>query len=198
MNYTIDPTTQANLPPGYPYEWIGSVTLRDGTLVTIRPIRPDDAPRLQEGFTRLSARTIYLRFLQATSQLSDEQAKRFANLDYQTQMALVGSIQEQGEEQLIGVARYALVGSGDQEAAECAVVVRDDYQQRGLGTHLLVKLVQYARQQGILAFIATVLASNSPVMNFIWKSGLHYDRKMVEPGVFQIRILLEDIDDTHT
>lgn len=192
MDMNTNPTVEAELPAGYPEECVENVTLRDGTALTIRPIRPDDAPRLQHGFTHLSPSTIYLRFLQVASQLSDEQAQRFSNLDYQNHMALVAAIQEDGEEHLVGVARYVMAGLKDPEAAEVAVVVRDDFQRRGLGTKLLERLIAYARQHGVITFIATVNQSNAPVMHFIWKGGLHYEREMVEPGVFQIRIWLEE------
>jgi acetyltransferase len=186
------PTAGEDLPAGYPLECVESITLRDGIALTIRPIRPDDAPRLQHGLTHLSPTTIYLRFLQAANQLSDLQAQRFAVLDYQTQMALVAVFDEDGEEHMLGVARYALVDPHDPQTAEVAVVVRDDFQRHGIGTKLLESLIHYARQHGVKTFVATVIASNTPVMHFIWKGGFHYEREMVEPGVFQIRIMLDE------
>jgi len=190
-NLNTNLTGEVDLPAGYPLECVESATLSDGTALTIRPIRPDDAPRLQHTFTHLSQRSIYLRFLQYITQLTDQQAQRFANVDYQTQMALVAAIQEDGEEHLLGIARYAKVGPHDPGAAESAVVVRDDYQGRGLGTVLLKRLIHYALQNGVTTFIATVNAGNTPVMHFIGKSGFPFEREMIEPGVFQIRILLQ-------
>jgi acetyltransferase len=174
----------------YPSQYIEQITLNDGTLVTLRPIRPDDAPRLQVTFSRLSPETIYLRFLQTFNQLSDEQARKFANIDYQEQMALVGSIQEEEEERLIGVARYALLSDHEPGLAEAAVVVRDDYQNRGLGKIILDRLVRYAREHGVSAFLATVQVSNARIVHFIKRSGLPFERKMLEPGVWEIRIQL--------
>jgi len=163
--------------------------------VTIRPIRPDDAPRLQEAFDRLSPESIYLRFLEPYKELSDRQAQRFANLDYRTQMALVASIPEHGEEHLIGVARYAMVGEEHPGVAESAIVVVDSFQNRGLGTLLLSRLVRYALAHGVRHFLATVHQTNAPIVRFIQRSRLDFDRRMLEPGVWEISIHLGELQE---
>ena len=178
------------LPANYPKDWISQFTVDDGRIVTVRPIRPEDAPRLQEGFSHLSAESVYYRFLDSTKALTDELARRLATLDYQSQMALVGEIIESGEERLVGVARYAAVGDKDPGAAETAVIVRDDFQGKGLGTYLYTQLIGYARQHRIKYFIATVHQSNVRIINFIRRSGLSFDRKVLEPGVLLLRIHL--------
>lgn len=177
-------------PEGYPLAWIETVRIKGGAPVLIRPIRPDDAPRLQHGYAHLSADTIYFRFLDSASYLTDEQAQRLATLDYQEQMALVASIVEEGEEHLIGVARYSSLGASDPDAVETAVVVRDDFQNKGLGTLLYDRLLRYAREHGVKILVGTVLHSNARIMNFIRRSGLAYERELLEPGVFQVRIHL--------
>lgn len=168
------------------------MVLENGVTVTIRPIIPADAPRLQEGFMHLSSQTIYLRFLEAANQLSDSQALRLATLDYESQMAFVGAIEEDGEERLVAVARYALIGADKPGAAETAVVVRDDFQGRGLGTLLYSFLIRYAQAQGIKTFIGTVHQSNTRIITFIKRSGLAFERRMIEPGIFEVNIKLSD------
>lgn len=175
----------------YPSDFIGKVTIRNGTPVKIRPIRPDDAPRLQTGFSRLSQQSIYLRFLQTFRELSDKQAREFASVDYQHRMALVAEIQEAGETQLIGVARYSMVEDAEPGLAESAIVVVDEYQNLGLGTHLLKCLIQYARSHGVKAFLATVHQTNAQIMRFIQRSGLPFKKKQLEPGVWEVRVSLE-------
>jgi acetyltransferase len=168
------------------------VTLKDGSQVTIRPILPEDAPRLQEGFTRLSPQTIYYRFLETAREMSNEQARALANVDYCKRMALVGAIQEDGHERLVAVARYAMIEDATEPGlAEAGIVVRDDYQQRGLGKIAMNRLVRYAREHGVQAFLATTLTSNARILHFIERSGLTYQRKMIEPGVWEIRIQLK-------
>jgi len=183
--------TEQGAPENYPENCIESAKLRDGTQVLVRPIRPDDAPRLQAGFTRLSAESIYLRFFETFKELPDNQAVMFATVDYQDRMALVAAIQENGEERLIGVARYSKVSPSEPGLAESAVIVDDEYQGRGLGTLLLSRLVAFALAHGVTTLLATVHSTNARMLHFIQRSGFPFQRKIVEPGVWEIRILLE-------
>lgn len=178
------------LPENYPSDYIEEVTLKDGSKVLLRPIRLDDAPRLQHAFLHLSPQTIYLRFLETARELSDERAKAFATVDYQDRMAFVGCVQEDGEEHIVVSARYALVGPQEPGTVEAAIVVRDDYQGLGLGLITLDRLGKYAVQHGVTTLLATVHISNSRIMHFFKLSGLPYDRKMLEPGTWEIRLRL--------
>jgi acetyltransferase len=168
------------------------VSLRDGTLVSIRPIRPEDAPRLQALFTRLSPASIYLRFLGYRKMLSDAEARSLAEVDYNNRMAFVAFVEQGAEERIIGVARYAIVENVVPCSAEAAVVVEDEYQGRGLGTILLEKLVGYARENGVQAFWATVHRNNAQILRFIKRSGLPVERKALKEGVWDIRVRLGD------
>ena len=178
-------------PSNYPSKYIEEVSLEDGTKITIRPIRPDDATRLQEGFKRLSPDTIYLRFLEAYNEMTDAQAQEYATVDYQERMALVGAVQEDGEERLVVVARYALIDK-EPGAAEAAIVVRDDYQRRGLGTIAMERLARYARDHGVEYFYGTILMSNFKILHFIERSGLPFERKMLEPGTWEVRVRFDN------
>ncbi len=158
--------------------------------MTLRPIRPDDAPRLQEGFSRLTPQTIYMRFLQAAKQLTDQQAYELANVDYHTRMAIVGFITEDGQERLVVVARYGMLERAEEGLAEAAIVVRDDYQKRGLGKIAMQRLVGYARAHGVRGLVATVHANNTPVLAFIRNTGMPFKKKIIEPGIWEIIIPL--------
>ena len=170
--------------------WFSVATLKDGAKVLIRPIQPDDAPRLQHGFHHLSKETIYMRFLEIFSDLSDEQARHLSTVDYQKQMAFVGSIQEEGEEHLVAVARYAYVEGDEAGLAEVAIVVRDDFQNRGLGKIIVVRLVEYARLHSVKAFIGTIHTTNAKISHFIETGGLPFERKMISPGVWEYTLSL--------
>jgi len=173
-------------------EYMEEVELKGGTKVWLRPIRPDDAPRLQKTFSMLSPQTIYMRFLSTAKGLSDKQAAYLAGVDYQSRMALVGTVQEDGEERIIVVARYGLLDEHEPDLAEAAIVVRDDYQHRGLGKIAMQRLVRYARAHGVRAFIANVSTNNAVVLAFIQHSGFPFEKKMHEPGVWEIKILLPE------
>ena len=176
---------EPQVSPGAPYP-PETVTLRDGTEVTIRAIVPEDAPLLQELVRRLSPESIFLRFLTRLKELGRPQAERLANVDYQSQMALVATL---GPD-VIGVARYAPAMDGVPGMAEAAVVVEDAYQSRGLGTLLLMRLSDYAREHGVVAFVASIHASNDRIMRFITRSGLRTESR-IEAGLWEVRVYLD-------
>lgn len=179
-------------PPGYPHQFTSEIHLKDGTRVTVRPIRPDDAPRLQVTFSRLSSESVYLRFLETLKELTIERARELATVDYSARMALVAEFQEAGDTHVIGVARYAAIGPQRPGAAECAITVIDAFQGRGLATALIQRLVEYARSQGLKSFIGNIHHTNAPILRFIKKGGLQAHRVMTEPGMWEITI---DIDE---
>jgi len=168
----------------------GEVKLRDGTPVFIRTICPDDAERLQAFFARLSPETTYYRFLGRRKELPYEEAHRLVEVDYRTRMALVGTCEQRGDEEIVGVARYAVIPGTWPAEAEAAIVIEDQYQGRGLGTILLERLVAYARAHGIRTFLATVRHDNARMMRFIRRSGLPTESTVVA-GVWEIRVGLE-------
>ena len=165
------------------------VELRDGTQVLIRPIRAEDAPGLQSLFGRLSRESIYYRFLKLRKELTSKQARRLADLDHHTQMALVAACAG-CPEKLIGVARYAAIPGSQPVEAEAAIVVEDRYQNRGLGALLLERLAAYAVAHGIEAFVATVRHENGRVLRLVRRSGLPTESK-VEAGTLSLRVELQ-------
>jgi acetyltransferase len=168
------------------------VKLLDGRQIKLRPICPEDAPLLQEGFAQLSPQSIYMRFLQAVTGLSDEQANHFATVDYLDRMALVGTADVNGKEWVVAVARYNTIEGDEPGLAEAAIIVGDNYQGVGLGKILMERLLQYGRQHGVRTLVATVHSSNARILHFIIKSGLPFEKKMLEPGVWEYRIQLEE------
>src|ERR1700730_6834344 len=114
-----------------------SATLRDGSLVEIRPLGPSDKRGLAAGFQRLSELSRYRRFLSPTAQLSDKQLRYLTDIDHHDHEALVAI--DPATRDGLGVARYVRSRARPDEA-EFAVAVADDWQQRGLGTALLRRL----------------------------------------------------------
>lgn len=167
-----------------------TIRLKDGLQVTIRPIRPDDAPRLQALVGRMSAESIFLRFLEYLKALTPKQAAFLANVDYQKRMALVAARDLEGEEQVIGVARYDANDPDRPDRAEVGIAVEDAYQNQGLGSTLLDRLTDYAKANGIRAFTATVSAQNARILHFVRRSGLPSERSL-EMGMWEIEIQLD-------
>jgi RimJ/RimL family protein N-acetyltransferase len=145
-----------------------AVTLRDGAHVRMRPIRPDDEPRLATLYDRLSRDTRYHRFFSVMRRLPPDWAHFLANVDYHKRCALV--VEAPGDpETLIAVARYE--PAGEPGTAEVAFVVQDDWQHRGLGSILFRELLDAAAANGITLFRAWVLAENRRMLELIARLG---------------------------
>ena len=147
----------------YPVQYVGSWTLRDGPMVTIRPIRPEDEPLLTQFHQNLSDRTVYLRYFQYMrfeQRVSHERLTRICFIDYDRQMALVAEQQDPaaGEPAILGVAR--LIKTRTPGEMEFAVLVADQYQGRGLGSQLLERVIQFARDEGMQRITGSILAEN--------------------------------------
>ena len=169
---------------------IQSVTLKDGSQLTIRAILPEDAARLQSFHQRLSSETIYLRYLEYHKVLTNEEAAHLCAVDYHNRMAFVATRFEGDEEFIVGVIRYEKLGATGLQTAEVAILIDDAYQRRGLGSILLNRLVDYASSEGIHVFTASFLFENTGFMNLIRKSGLRMSLKAAVVGVYEARILL--------
>jgi acetyltransferase len=171
-----------------------SHTLKDGTGVVIRPILPEDADDLQATFQRLSVESIYLRFHSFKKELPDEEARYLATLDYTTRMAFVAICREKGQEIVVGVARYALQDAPGPDEAESAVVVADDYQNRGIGKLLLGRLLTYARAKGIRQLRGNLQVGNNRMLDLVRRSGLPHKTRFVD-GIWQVSIDLGQADE---
>jgi GNAT superfamily N-acetyltransferase len=171
-----------------------SATLRDGTAVQIRPIRPDDKQRLQDGFRRLTGRSVYLRFLGSKRELSAQELKYFTELDFKRHAALVVALPDGADERLIGVGRYIETGDGIPErVAEVAFAVDDEHQNRGVGTLLFEHIVALARDSGIARLQADMLPGNRRMLEILGRSGLPIERT-VQQGVEHVELRIAGRD----
>ena len=144
----------------------------DGEALTIRPIRPDDAIAHDAFFHRLSPEDIRFRFFAAVRELTPEQLAKFTRLNYDKDMAFIAVRDTTGE--TVGVARLARERHRD--IGEFAVVVQSDVKGRGLGTHLMRRLLDWARQHGVKEVVGEILAENEPMLDLARHLGfsLHY------------------------
>ncbi len=146
-------------------------TIPSGQQVNLRLIRPEDTALLVDLFHNLSPETRRLRFHLYTERMPEEEVWRNAitlsNLDPQRHVAVVATVIEaDGEEHAIGVARFARAMLEEREA-EVAIVVRDDFQRKGVGRVLLTRLAEKARELGITHFSGWVMAENIHLMKLI-------------------------------
>ena len=128
----------------YPQALTGRLELRDGSRLTVRPIRPDDAPRLVALVAKSTAEDVRLRFRSGLRRLPGEWAARLSQIDYDREMALA-AVADDGD--ILGVARLAADPEGFE--AEFALIVRSDQQHRGLGYALLARAIEYGCARGL-------------------------------------------------
>lgn len=154
----------------YPVELIGDVALPDGTLVHVRPIRPEDAA-LERAFVHgLSEQTRYYRFFYRLNELTPAMVTRFTQVDYDRELALVTLAgAASAAPAFVGVARYIV--NPDHTSAEFAVVVADAWQRRGVARVLMRGLIVCAKRRGLERLIGTVLRANEPMLAFVRSLG---------------------------
>ena len=150
------------------------VVLRDGSAVLIRQVRSTDAPLLADGFARLSAASRQMRFLGVKKELSAAELRYFTDVDHHDHEAL-GALDQAGGHG-VGIARY-IRDADDPQAAEIAVTIVDDWQGRGLGTELLARLSDRARQEGIRRLTALADAGNVAVATLLRNAGARLIRR---------------------
>jgi GNAT superfamily N-acetyltransferase len=141
--------------------------LADGSVATLRLVRPTDHDLLVDGFSRLSTKSRYLRFGGAKNRLSEKDIRYFTDVDQEMHFAICAVREDSdGNEIGIGVGRFIRLAD-DPTHAEPAMAVTDDAQSLGLGFLLCLRLIAAARERGVERFDANVLASNSVVFRMM-------------------------------
>lgn len=157
-------------PSAYQREW----PMKGGDLYTIRPIAPDDADMLQAFVRGLSQESRYFRFASSMPELPARMLARYTLIDYDREMALVAvhttrEAKGDGEfvatEQIIGVSRY--ITNPDQTSAEYSLVVADAYKGQGLGSRLMLSIMEFARAKGLAQIDGLVLANNPAMLRLM-------------------------------
>jgi acetyltransferase len=148
--------------------------LKNGTPVTIRPIRPEDEPLLVKFHETLSEESVYHRYfshLKLDQRIAHERLTRICFNDYDREIALVVEYKrpKTGRNEILGVGRLSKAHS--QNDAEFALLVGDRWQKQGLGTELLTRLVQIARDEKLERVTAVILADNHAMQNVCRKVG---------------------------
>ncbi|HEY1336664.1 MAG TPA: bifunctional acetate--CoA ligase family protein/GNAT family N-acetyltransferase [Bryobacteraceae bacterium] len=158
----------------YPTKYMAPWTLKDGTDVTIRPIRPEDEPAMVHFHETLSERTVYLRYfhlMNLEQRVTHERLTRICFIDYDREMALVAERRnpETGEPEILGVGRLMKIHGTNE--AEVAVLISDRWQGRGLGKELLARLTIVGGGEKLSKLTADILPDNRAVMRICEKLG---------------------------
>lgn len=156
-------------PPRYPAELERVWHAADGTPVTLRALRPDDLDRELAFVAGLSEETLHLRLQYTAKGVSREDLARLLDLDYERMLAVGALVGPAGQEKIVGVSRYARVDNTDR--ADCAIVVADAWQARGLGTELMRSLGTAAKARGIRSLEGTTLGENQRIHDWARRFG---------------------------
>lgn len=165
------PADLADVKAGFvvgPREYKSVQVLDDGTQIIFRPMHPTDEPGVKDLFYALSQETIYYRFMSRIRQLPKKEIKNFVYINHRSDVAIVAAIPEAHGDEIIGIGRYYLDEKTNQ--AEIAFVVRDNWQNKGIGTFLLTRLLTTARGNGIQGFTAEVLRENKAMQKVLNKA----------------------------
>jgi len=181
VSHQLSPYAHMAIHP-YPHELIRHYQLANGTNITIRPIRPEDADMEKDFVHRLSERTKYFRFMQSLQELTPEMIVRFTQIDYDREIAFVAISEDENLPDELGVGRYMV--NPDGHSVEFALVVSDDCQGLGIGTRIMKTLLQTAKNKGMSFFEGEVLAINKPMLSLMKKLGfsieaIPYDNEVV-------------------
>ena len=174
----------------YPKELEESVSLGDGRILLLRPIRPEDEPSLQSAFAKLTPEEVRLRFFVAMRTLDHVTAARFTQIDYDREMAFI--LTEPGiagRTDIYGVVR--IIADPDNERAEYAIVVRHDMTGMGLGVLLMRRILDYAQRCGIHEVFGEVLQENRTMLKLCDVLGFQKQRVLDEPGIVRVTLNLD-------
>lgn len=185
MNDSSAPPPPAS-PPGYPAEIEHVWRASDGTPIRLRALRPDDLDRELDFIARLSEKTLYLRLQYSSREVSRADAARLLDLDYRDTMAIGALLDEPRDGTLIGVSRYARIDGTDR--AECAVVVEDAWQGRGVASELMRSLGAAAWDRGIRTLEGSTLAENQRIHTWARRLGLDVRTEPHSGGLVKVTL----------
>jgi len=156
---------------------VSRFTMKDGTVVSLRPIHPSDEPLMAQFHQTLSGRSVYMRYfrsLSLESRLAHDRLVRICQVDGEREVALVVNCTNKrtGQQQILGVGR--LIKLGAQNEGEVAILVSDQYQKQGLGTELLRRLIQIANDRKLQRVSGELLRDNLAMQVIVKKLGFRF------------------------
>jgi acetyltransferase len=171
----------------YPEGYERWVTLKDGTKVLLRPIRPEDEPLWHEMLAISSRESIRFRFRYIFKETTHQMAIPYCFIDYDREMAIVGIVEEDGRKRMIGVGR--LIADPDRVNAEYAVFVADPWQNKGLGGILTDYCLEIAKNWGIRKVTAETTPDNVRMIRIFEKRGFKLEYRTEESVVLAAKPL---------
>jgi acyl-CoA hydrolase/RimJ/RimL family protein N-acetyltransferase len=169
----------------YPEELEACKNTKTGLDIFLRPVKISDEPLLKEFIYSLSDRSLHRRFLSFRKDMPHERLQEFVVIDYTKQMTILAVVRQGKKEILVAMGQYVIIEAT--HTADVAFMVRDDYQNRGIGTELLRYLTYLAKRQGLLGFTASVISDNEPMLHVFDKSGADIE-SAIDTGVLELKV----------
>jgi acyl-CoA hydrolase/GNAT superfamily N-acetyltransferase len=161
-------------------------TTKSGLEIFLRPVKISDESLLKDFIYSLSDRSMYLRFFSERKDMPHERLQKFMTIDSTKDLLLLAVIRQEEKEQVIGIGEYHI--AKNDYSAEFAFVIRENYQNKGIGKVLLSYLVNIAQKKGLLSFTCTVHMDNQPAVYLLKKMG--FEVETVEEGFYELRKML--------
>jgi acetyltransferase len=172
----------------YPAQLLTRWQLPDGTNMVMRPIRPEDASIEDEFVRNLSPESKYFRFMRALHELTPEMLVRFTQIDYHREMAFIATTEIGGKETEVAVGRYVTNPDGD--SCEYALVVGDEWKRKGIGSRIMMGLMEVAKARGLRTMEGEILSDNANMLSLARKLGFTLRSIEDDPGVQKaVRVL---------
>lgn len=167
-----------------------SILQKDGSKLTIRPIRPIDSEIEWDFVHRLSAQSKYLRFMTGLKDLSPSMLRYFTNIDFTKDMALIAVVNENGQERQVAVGRYFKYSQ--RPVCEFALVVADEWHDKGIGTVIMELLILDAQKKGYESMEGEILSSNSKMLQFVEHLGFTIKKSTDDASVRIATLVLQE------
>ncbi|HPS91099.1 MAG TPA: GNAT family N-acetyltransferase [Methanothrix sp.] len=166
-------------------------TTRSGLHILLRPVKIGDEPLMKDFFYGLSNESMYKRFMSVRMDMPHDRLQDFGLVDYANRMMILAIVEGDSRETIAAIGQYEI--NKKMHAAEVALVVKDEYQNMGVGHDLLTYLTRLARRRGMLCFTAEVLVENKPMLNLFKNMGFDTEKRS-EDGVYEMRMTLRDLE----
>jgi len=169
----------------YPEHLESYRTTRTGFPILMRPVKISDEPWVKDFFYSLSDQSLYRRFISVRKDMPHERLQEFVIIDYTKEMVILATIKDSEIEKVVAIGQYGI--NGQTHSAEVSLVVRDDYQNKGIGTTLLSYLTYLAKREGLMGFTAEVLVENKPMLHLFGKMGFDIQKQNAQ-GVYELKM----------
>ncbi len=164
-------------------------TTKDGMTIFLRPVKISDEPLLKDFFYDLSDKSLYRRFFSLRKDMPHERLQSYVVIDYTKEIVILASMTRDEKEIITGMGQYII--EENSLTAEAAFLVKDEYQNRGIGTEILQYLTYLAKRRGLTGFTAEVLIENKPMIHVFEKTGFDIEKRGAE-GVYEMKMSFID------